>query len=68
VARPPMRPETEAALRAVEVALGLVALEAGVLVTDLEGRPWELASRTVLAAATPELHGELLQMVVAARP
>ena len=53
----------------VHIAAGcLLALEAGALVTDLEGQPWQLTSQTVLAAATPELHGELLQMAVAARP
>lgn len=41
----------------------LLAEEAGATVTDLEGRPWSIASRTFLAAATPEIHRELLSLV-----
>jgi myo-inositol-1(or 4)-monophosphatase len=46
----------------------LLAGEAGALVTDVEGRPWDLTSTSCLAAATPELHHDLLAMVAAARP
>ena len=52
----------------VHMAAGcLLAAEAGAIVTDLEGRPWDVNSRSVLAAATDELHRELLQMVSEAR-
>jgi myo-inositol-1(or 4)-monophosphatase len=38
----------------------LVAAEAGAVVTDIEGRPWTLDSDSLLAAADPALHAELL--------
>jgi myo-inositol-1(or 4)-monophosphatase len=48
----------------VHTAAGcLLAEEAGAVVTDLDGRPWDLSSRSFLAAATPKLHRELLAMV-----
>jgi myo-inositol-1(or 4)-monophosphatase len=47
----------------VHTAAGcLIAEEAGAAVTDLDGRPWDLDTRSFLAAATPELHHELLTM------
>jgi myo-inositol-1(or 4)-monophosphatase len=45
----------------------LLAAEAGALVTDLDGRPWTLASRAFIATATPTLHRELLDLVAATR-
>ena len=48
----------------VHIAAGcLLAAEAGAIVTDLDGRPWDLTARTVLAAAGPELHRDLFQML-----
>jgi myo-inositol-1(or 4)-monophosphatase len=41
----------------------LLAEEAGALVTDRAGRPWTLATATLVAAATCELHAELLRWV-----
>lgn len=53
----------------VHVAAGcLLAAEAGAIVTDLDGRPWSVAGRGVLAAATPALHAELLELVARTRP
>lgn len=41
----------------------LLAEEAGATVTDLEGRPWTLASRSFLVAATPEAHRAVLKVL-----
>ena len=41
----------------------LLASEAGATVTDLAGEPMTLASGALLAAATPELHRDLLELV-----
>ena len=41
-------------------ALSVIVREAGGVFTDLNGRPAGLATRSVLAAATAALHGELL--------
>ncbi len=41
-------------------ALALIVREAGGVFTDLAGRDIDLNSRSVLAAATPELHGLIL--------
>ena len=41
----------------------LVASEAGCTVSDIEGRPWTLSSQSLLVAATPNLHRDLLQLV-----
>ncbi len=41
-------------------ALAVIVQEAGGVFTDLNGRPVGLGTRSVLAAATPALHGELL--------
>jgi myo-inositol-1(or 4)-monophosphatase len=47
----------------VHTAAGvLLATEAGATVTDVDGRPWTLASNSLLAAATPELHTTLLNL------
>jgi len=43
-------------------ALSVIVTEAGGVFTDLDGRPPDLATRSVLAA-TPELHGRLLEML-----
>lgn len=42
-------------------ALCLIVEEAGGVFTDLQGRPVGPDTRSVLAAATPQLHGELLR-------
>jgi myo-inositol-1(or 4)-monophosphatase len=42
--------------------------EAGGTVTDLDGQPWDLRSETFLAAATPQLHAELLTIVQGCKP
>jgi fructose-1,6-bisphosphatase/inositol monophosphatase family enzyme len=48
----------------LHVAAGcLLAEEAGATVTDFQGAPWTLASRTFLAAATPALHAALLPLL-----
>jgi len=43
-------------------ALSVIVTEAGGVFTDLEGKPPDLATRSVLAA-TPALHGQLLEML-----
>ena len=43
-------------------ALSVVVAEAGGVFTDLQGAPPDLTTRSVLAA-TPALHGQLLQMI-----
>ena len=43
-------------------ALSVIVEEAGGVFTDLEGRPPDLQTRSVLAA-TPGLHGQLLNML-----
>ena len=53
----------------VHVAAGcLLAAEAGAIVTDLDGAPWQVGSHGILAAATPELHAELRGLVELHRP
>jgi myo-inositol-1(or 4)-monophosphatase len=48
---------------ALHVAAGAVlAEEAGATVTDVDGRPWTVDSDSIVAAATPELHAELLAL------
>lgn len=42
-------------------ALSVIVREAGGVFTDLEGRPLTLQTTSVLAAASPELHAELLR-------
>jgi fructose-1,6-bisphosphatase/inositol monophosphatase family enzyme len=52
---------------AVHAAAGtLVAAEAGAFVSDLNGRPWTIASDSIVAAATQTLHRELLDLAAAA--
>jgi myo-inositol-1(or 4)-monophosphatase len=41
----------------------LLAEEAGALVTDRDGAPWTLETRTLVVAATPALHRELLRLL-----
>jgi myo-inositol-1(or 4)-monophosphatase len=49
---------------AVHSAAGsLVAAEAGATVTDIDGAPWTLASDSIVASATAELHQELLGLL-----
>jgi myo-inositol-1(or 4)-monophosphatase len=53
----------------VHTAAGsLLASEAGCLLSDLDGNRWVPGSPTLLAAATPDLHGELLALALANRP
>jgi myo-inositol-1(or 4)-monophosphatase len=48
---------------AVHTAAGvLLAREAGATVTDVEGKPWNLRSDSVLSAATAPLHADLLAL------
>jgi myo-inositol-1(or 4)-monophosphatase len=48
---------------AVHVAAGsLVASEAGAVVSDVDGRPWTVESDSIVAAAAPELHRDLLEL------
>ena len=52
----------------VHTAAGCLLIEeAGGLVTDLAGRPWDLTTRGLLAAASPDLQRELLRLVADAR-
>ena len=45
----------------VHIAAGyLLAREADAVVTDLDSAPWNVASPSIIAAATPDLHRELL--------
>jgi fructose-1,6-bisphosphatase/inositol monophosphatase family enzyme len=47
----------------VHVAAGaIIASEAGGTLTDVAGKPWTLEADSLIAAATPELHAELLAM------
>ena len=48
---------------ALHTAAGsLLAAEAGAVVSDVGGRPWTIASDSIVAAATPELQAELLAL------
>lgn len=49
-------------------ALSVIVNEAGGSFTDLEGQPLSLATTSVLAAATPALHGQLLAELAYAPP
>ena len=52
----------------VHTAAGcLLVEEAGGLVTDLDGRPWDLAARAFLTVGTPELQRDLLRLIADAR-
>ena len=46
----------------------LLAEEAGAVTSDVTGAPWSLASRSLVAAATPALHDDLLAIAAATRP
>jgi myo-inositol-1(or 4)-monophosphatase len=49
---------------ALHVAAGsLLAAEAGAVVSDVDGRPWTIRSNSIVAAATPALHADLLALV-----
>jgi fructose-1,6-bisphosphatase/inositol monophosphatase family enzyme len=49
----------------VHAAAGvLVAEQAGAIVTNTDGQPWSLASESIVAAASKELHGTLLELCV----
>jgi myo-inositol-1(or 4)-monophosphatase len=49
---------------ALHVGAGaLLASEAGATVTNIDGGPWTIESDSLLAAATPDLHRELLELV-----
>jgi myo-inositol-1(or 4)-monophosphatase len=45
---------------------GLLAAEAGAVVSDVDGRPWTLASESIVASASPALHDELLEICAVA--
>jgi myo-inositol-1(or 4)-monophosphatase len=48
---------------AVHVAAGsLVASEAGAIVSDVDGRPWQLESDSIVASATESLHRDVLDL------
>lgn len=47
--------------------VALVVAEAGGVVTDLSGRPWQPATHDGLVAAHPSVHPELLELVAAGR-
>jgi fructose-1,6-bisphosphatase/inositol monophosphatase family enzyme len=50
----------------VHVAAGaLLSAEAGATVTDREGYPWTVDRNSILAAASPELHRDLLELIIA---
>jgi myo-inositol-1(or 4)-monophosphatase len=54
---------------AVHGAAGtIVSSESGCTITDMEGRPWTVQADSLLVAATPELHAELLAMAQRTRP
>jgi len=49
---------------ALHAAAGaLIATEAGAAVSDLDGRPWTIQSDSIIAAAGPDLHRDLLGLV-----
>ena len=51
----------------VHAAAGaLLTEEAGAIVTDREGVPWTVARQSLLSAASPELHHDLLALIAAA--
>jgi myo-inositol-1(or 4)-monophosphatase len=53
---------------AVHSAAGsLLVTEAGAILTDVDGKPWTIASSTMLASANPVLHDELLGLTGANR-
>jgi myo-inositol-1(or 4)-monophosphatase len=47
---------------------GLLALEAGCLLTDVDGNLWRSGAPTLIAAATTELHEQLLDLAQRNRP
>jgi myo-inositol-1(or 4)-monophosphatase len=48
---------------ALHVGAGaLLAAEAGATVSDIAGEPWTIDSDTIVAAATPDLHRELIDL------
>jgi myo-inositol-1(or 4)-monophosphatase len=46
----------------------LIAAEAGCTVTEIDGSPWTVESQSLLVAATPELHAELVDMATRTKP
>jgi myo-inositol-1(or 4)-monophosphatase len=53
----------------VHTAAGsLLAAEAGCILSNVEGNPWGLGSESLVAAATPELHRDLLELARGNRP
>jgi myo-inositol-1(or 4)-monophosphatase len=46
----------------------LIAAEAGCTVTDIDGRPWNLQSQSLLVAATTALHAELVAIAARTKP
>jgi fructose-1,6-bisphosphatase/inositol monophosphatase family enzyme len=48
----------------VHLAAGLLlADEAGAVISDEDGRPWDLDSRLFVIAASRALHGELMTLI-----
>ena len=44
----------------------LLVTEAGGTLSDIDGRPWTIHSDSLVASATPDLHGKLLDLARAA--
>lgn len=54
---------------AVHSAAGsLLATEAGALLTDIEGKPWNLESDSLISAATPRLQERLVELARQTKP
>lgn len=44
-------------------AANFMVLQAGGVITEIDGKPWSLSSQSVLAATDPGLHKELLEII-----
>ncbi len=52
------------AINAWDMCAGaIIAEEAGALITDFQGQPWSCTSTQLVCAATPAVHGQLLQLL-----
>ncbi|MBF8269834.1 MAG: hypothetical protein HW386_1543 [Gammaproteobacteria bacterium] len=55
-------------LSSVHTAAGcFIAAAAGAIVTDIDGRPWNLENRSYVLASTPALHNDLLDLIANSR-
>ena len=45
----------------------LLVTEAGGTLSDIDGQPWTLRSDSLVAGATPRLHGELIDRILGTR-